>query len=284
MKNPLSILILLLWFLVGWWYYHCSNTTCNTASKETGAVEQAKENSAAAAATATGAAATDLSTKKRGDLIFDWANEKAITGEGWSKRKSEIMANLNENQLLEITGLYRSDEKNNTSFANLGLARANEVRKLFAELPDERVRLLGKLTESGTEQDAPFGSAEFNYRVNTENIKEIDGKTTIYFPFNSTRKLDSREVESYLNDVADRIKKTGESVILTGHTDDVGSDESNERLGMRRATIVRDYLLQKGVSRSKIKTSSKGESAPISDNRTSKGRALNRRTELQIIK
>ena len=71
---------------------------------------------------------------------------------------------------------------------------------------------------------------------------------------------------------------------LTGHTDNIGSDASNKVLGQRRADIIKNYLIQKGVDASKIQTSSQGESAPVATNDTENGRAQNRRVELQIIK
>jgi len=127
-----------------------------------------------------------------------------------------------------------------------------------------------------------FFSARFKNAVNNANIKEIDDVALIYFPFNSTNKLNSSKVENYLNDVATRVKKTGEKVFLTGHTDNIGSNESNIVLGKRRAVIVFDYLVSKGVSTSQIVTKSKGENSPIARNDSSAGRAKNRRVELKI--
>ncbi|MFZ1581419.1 MAG: OmpA family protein, partial [Saprospiraceae bacterium] len=121
-------------------------------------------------------------------------------------------------------------------------------------------------------------------RIRTANIKETADGTLIYFPFNSTQKLNNAEVESYLNDVAERVNKSGESISLTGHTDDVGSDASNILLGRKRADIVKSYLVAQGVSVSKINVDSKGESMPVAENTTDEGRAKNRRTELKIIK
>ena len=87
-----------------------------------------------------------------------------------------------------------------------------------------------------------------------------------------------------MNDVATRVIASKEQIVLTGHTDNVGSDESNLALGQSRADIVKNYLIQKGVAADKISSTSKGESSPIADNTTEDGRTKNRRTELQIIK
>jgi len=79
-------------------------------------------------------------------------------------------------------------------------------------------------------------------------------------------------------------KSSGGKVHLIGHTDDIGSVVSNEKLGQRRANIIADYLMGQGVFRSQIISESQGEAAPIASNKTEVGRAKNRRTELRIVK
>ena len=103
-------------------------------------------------------------------------------------------------------------------------------------------------------------------------------------PSNSTSKLDNSKIESYFDDVAERVIKSGEKVNLIGHTDITGAEASNLRLGTKRANIVRDYLLGKGVPAGQISVSSKGENSPIASNTSSDGRAKNRRVELKINK
>jgi outer membrane protein OmpA-like peptidoglycan-associated protein len=69
---------------------------------------------------------------------------------------------------------------------------------------------------------------------------------------------------------------------VTGHTDYIGSDDYNYRLGQSRAESTRDYLISKGIPGQMITISSKGESTPIASNETNSGRAQNRRTEIEI--
>ena len=104
----------------------------------------------------------------------------------------------------------------------------------------------------------------------------------IYFPPNSTNKLNSVEVEAYLDDVAERVTKSLGKVPC--ETTGVGPAESNIVLGQKRANIIRDYLLGKGIAADKIRSTSKGEAEPLGENDTASGKAKNRRTELQIIK
>ncbi len=80
-----------------------------------------------------------------------------------------------------------------------------------------------------------------------------------------------------------KIKKTME-IELSGHTDDVGEDESNRKLSENRAKAVKKYLVKKGISAKRITAVGKGETSPIAPNTTPHGRQKNRRTEVRITK
>jgi outer membrane protein OmpA-like peptidoglycan-associated protein len=72
------------------------------------------------------------------------------------------------------------------------------------------------------------------------------------------------------------------TVLVEGHTDNVGSDTYNQDLSERRAISVKNALIQAGVDGSRIDTMGLGESQPITDNSTSAGRLKNRRVEIVI--
>ncbi len=71
---------------------------------------------------------------------------------------------------------------------------------------------------------------------------------------------------------------------LMGHTDNVGDASKNYALSERRVKTVKNYLLDKGIESSRIKTSAYGGNKPIADNRSENTRKLNRRVEMKIIK
>ena len=73
-----------------------------------------------------------------------------------------------------------------------------------------------------------------------------------------------------------------ELVIVIGHTDSIGTDRYNMRLGTRRAEAVKAYLISKGIAANQIQTISKGKREPIADNKTVQGRALNRRVVIEV--
>jgi OmpA-OmpF porin, OOP family len=66
---------------------------------------------------------------------------------------------------------------------------------------------------------------------------------------------------------------------IAGHTDDIGSDEDNMKLSTRRAESVRAYMILKGVDAERLTAVGYGETHPIGDNTTARGRASNRRIE-----
>jgi OmpA-OmpF porin, OOP family len=73
-------------------------------------------------------------------------------------------------------------------------------------------------------------------------------------------------------------------VVITGYTDDRGSDAANMRLSQRRSDSVRDFLVaQGGVDGSRIESKGMGEAEPVASNDTEEGRAQNRRVELRIV-
>ena len=84
-----------------------------------------------------------------------------------------------------------------------------------------------------------------------------------------------------LNDVAS-LMKADESLMLDidGHTDDVGTSESNQVLSENRAKAVKEYLVKQGVADTRLFSTGYGEDKPVADNKTAAGRAKNRRTEM----
>lgn len=105
----------------------------------------------------------------------------------------------------------------------------------------------------------------------------------VHFQFDSA-KLTAAD-KTTLDTIATRLKQEAPSAQLrvSGHTDSVGNDAYNQRLSEKRAHSVTDYLINEGVPRSNfVSVTGAGESHPVADNKTADGRALNRRTEIQI--
>ncbi len=72
------------------------------------------------------------------------------------------------------------------------------------------------------------------------------------------------------------------NILIAGYTDNVGSATYNLRLSQRRAKVVLDYLVSKGIASGRMQFQGFGNTHPISDNQIPEGRAANRRTEIEI--
>jgi len=88
-----------------------------------------------------------------------------------------------------------------------------------------------------------------------------------------------------VDDVAYLLKRNPQIRLIRveGHTDWIGSDAYNRRLSGRRANAVRDYLIAKGVEPNRLVAVGYGETRPVADNNTVRGRARNRRTEFTVV-
>jgi len=224
---------------------------------------------------------------ERGPITFEWSDKKAQTTAAFTDYKADILKNKTTDNLLEIIGYYSAEETNNSSFENMGLARAHQTRELFAkDIPEERIRLRAELRDATTAmQSQHFESVAFNWikqETKETEIIELSDKAIILFPFNSSVKEAAPSVDQFLDQLAARIKKSKEKVSIIGHTDNVGEEERNQKLGRNRARQIRTILLEKGVSRSQIVIGSKGETEPVATNETEEGRHQNRRVEVKV--
>jgi OOP family OmpA-OmpF porin len=92
------------------------------------------------------------------------------------------------------------------------------------------------------------------------------------------------ESQAKLTDLVDKTKAVNlEVIIAVGHTDAVGSDGYNQKLSIRRADAVKNFLVGKGIEKNRIYTEGKGEKQPVADNKTAEGRSKNRRVEVEVV-
>jgi outer membrane protein OmpA-like peptidoglycan-associated protein len=86
-----------------------------------------------------------------------------------------------------------------------------------------------------------------------------------------------------LRAAADTLKENADvDIVVEGHTDGKGTEAYNQRLSVRRATAVRDYLAKLGIPGRRMTVRGKGKSQPVAGNDTDEGRAQNRRVELLV--
>lgn len=116
--------------------------------------------------------------------------------------------------------------------------------------------------------------------IHTEEVLLITEK--IHFDFGRARITPDSHME--LDRIARLISESGNLIRIEGHTDNIGSDYINRRLSLRRAQAIRYYLVKRGVNTGRLQTAGYGSTRSIADNRTSAGRAANRRVEFIIVR
>ncbi|MCL2261146.1 MAG: OmpA family protein [Fibromonadales bacterium] len=92
------------------------------------------------------------------------------------------------------------------------------------------------------------------------------------------------ELKENLAEVAGILKTllTESTIIVEGHTDNVGKDATNLKLSQNRSAEVVKYLTTRGVDKKRLKSVGYGKTKPVADNATDEGKAKNRRVELVI--
>lgn len=151
------------------------------------------------------------------------------------------------------------------------LLKANSMKALGKRIPqaDSIVSLMIKedLPEIAELEIEAEGQIKFSLRVN--------------FNSNESEILPSSYAE--LKQLVNLLEKHPDvSLEIIGHTDNVGSDQSNQDLSLRRAKAVKQFLEKGNIEPGRMIFSGMGESKPIADNTTEQGRYQNRRVEFHF--
>ncbi|CDF81104.1 OmpA/MotB family protein [Formosa agariphila KMM 3901] len=207
----------------------------------------------------------------------------------------KVYLDANPLKTIGITGLYTSEETNNSAFPNLGLARANAVKNYYVSkgISSQQIDTFGTLQDSMIpDQDSVYYGPE-NYSISTRDesdnshldalqlIKdEIEANPLVMY-FDTAKasislSAEQREKVAKISRYLDKVE--GATTTIVGHTDNTGNADSNVVLGQERADFAKSYFIRNHIPESKITTLSKGQTEPIADNDTEDGRAKNRRT------
>ena len=108
-----------------------------------------------------------------------------------------------------------------------------------------------------------------------------DGVISLYINFDTGKAVIKADSFAQLDQVVAALKQAAELKLeVGGHTDNVGTAESNLTLSDARAKSVMKYLTDKGIAASRLTARGYGQTSPVADNRGEDGRAKNRRVEL----
>jgi outer membrane protein OmpA-like peptidoglycan-associated protein len=119
-------------------------------------------------------------------------------------------------------------------------------------------------------------------KINNGEGLKVTFEAGILFETNSSTL--SAQSQDALNKFSQSLQNNPETnIVISGHTDNTGSDAINDPLSEKRAESVANFLISKGVSRNRMTTVGSGSKQPVADNSTVSGRAQNRRVEIAIV-
>jgi outer membrane protein OmpA-like peptidoglycan-associated protein len=152
-----------------------------------------------------------------------------------------------------------------------------------AQAEAERARQAANQAEQDKEQTRQRLLAQLNQVLQTRESARglIVSMPDVLFDFNKyTLKPGARERLAKVAGILEAYP--GLTVQIEGHTDNVGSEEYNQKLSEQRANSVREFLVSQGVPSNSVTERGLGENDPVATNATAAGRQLNRRVDMVV--
>jgi len=138
-----------------------------------------------------------------------------------------------------------------------------------------------------SEDDCPLTAGPIENKGCPVIEKEVEEALDLAFKnleFESGKAIIKSSSFSSLEELAEILDAHPDYILLIeGHTDNVGSEASNQVLSEMRANAVKTLIVEKGISPERIQTEAYGETRPVASNETAAGRQENRRVELTIV-
>ena len=132
--------------------------------------------------------------------------------------------------------------------------------------------------------------AELRHKLEGTGVRVVRNgdQIELVMPGNITFDLNQATIKPSFTDTLESValvlKEYDKTIIqIEGHTDSSGSDSYNQLLSERRASAVRDFLLNQGIEPRRTRAVGYGERYPIASNDTAAGREQNRRVELTLV-
>jgi OmpA-OmpF porin, OOP family len=241
---------------------------------------------------------------------FSFAKSGAVANDAAVGNTVQSVADYlkaNASRTLTLTGYYHPDEQNTTSFATLGLARAEDIKEKLVALGVPAAQLLTRGVQIGTPAEMPYNAkgdslygglafafdgaapAEVEKPKVEEKLAEEQKFESVFKPidlyFRSAESdfIETDETKKFLKEAKKYLAKhPGKKLVVTGHTDSEGEDVENMDLSKARANTVKKRLVKGGIAKAQIETKAKGESEPKASNDTEEGRTANRRVTIVV--
>ena len=203
-------------------------------------------------------------------LIVSLTNCKAVQNAN-NKQKGAVIGATSGAVIGAIIGNNAGKGGNSEAGAVIGGVVGGTAGVLIGAKMDKQAQKI--------EEEIPGATVE---RVEDAIVITFDETSGVYFETNKYNINNASQ--QTLNKLVAVFKEYPETnILVVGHTDSVGAEDYNMTLSKNRATSVTNYLINNGISRSRLTTDWFGETQPIQDNSTSEGRAKNRRVNIAVL-
>ncbi len=214
-------------------------------------------------------------------IDFSFSDPTPNINAGFDSVKQSILSEIGGGGDLTITGLYFDEEQAPAGAENMGIARANAVLALLErDLDASRIAIASGILDGEPIREGFFEGVRFSLSDGgSMSLDELADRINFLFPYNSSKAIEDPQMEQYLDELAQNLVQSGGQITVVGHTDSVGSDGFNIRLGRDRALAIYRMLIAKQVPQGQMEIESKGESQPLVPNDSEANRSKNRRVE-----
>ena len=205
--------------------------------------------------------------------------ENITLSQNSTKNKDEVDATGDKTQSLDTTdvstnAIYETSEISSTAVS----ANAIENAQLLADEIKKTIAISDTIDIDSNEPEQSLDT----------KIYIADGpsvSTRIFYPqYNNTDLVLDKEIVAYASELKQLLKDNPDKkVTIIGHTDNIGNGQDNFKIALRKSRQVKWYLTaRRGIPRSKVTATSRGEEEPIESNKSNWGRAKNNRIEIII--
>ena len=165
-------------------------------------------------------------------------------------------------------------------------AQAKQAQKTEAQLAQTKEQLAQEASARKEAEQRTREALERLAAANAAAVKKEDRGTVITLSGNVLFASGKSELlpgaQQSLSQIAEALKSQDAKLLVEGHTDSRGSEQTNLLLSKARADAVGNYLISRGIPSERVSTQGIGPSRPVADNNSAEGRANNRRVEIIV--
>jgi len=145
----------------------------------------------------------------------------------------------------------------------------------------EKTATQTKTPNAANNASSKLSMEKINNADHVDDISKAFQASRLYFPFSSANPELTDETLAYFKKIVQWMQQSPQNIIsLTGHTDNIGTQQANLAMGIRRVMVIRKILIDLGAPFKQIEVLSRGEAEPIASNDNPAGRLKNRRVEI----